>query len=385
MAIFCYDATCEVGTLPKSGGTGRSATHSAARGEGQLMRAATLSVGLWACFACASVGMLAVAPSVAWAEPSDYDHFINDALQAFDAGRWAEARSSFRRAHELSPTARTLRTIGMCSFNLGDYADALRSFDAALAETRKPLTVEQRGQLLELSERSSHKLGRFRLQLSPETATVRVDAAQAVLLTNHELLLEPGKHDVAVSAEGYATEHREVVVEAGDHATLQLLLQPSAAVVAAQPLAQAAAQAPARAAPTQTPAQTSAPARSQAPLALAPSKNPHGSSARKTMAYVGIAVGAVAMAAFGVTAGLAAAEQSKLDERCPGRRCGPANYGTLDTYDQLKTFSTISLIAGGALLSLSTVLLLTGGEPPSEHAHIEPVFGWGAAGVRGQL
>jgi hypothetical protein len=330
--------------------------------------------------------MLVAAPSVAWAEPSDYDHFINDALQAFDAGRWAEARTLFRRAHELEPTARTLRTIGMCSFNLGDYADALRSFDAALAETRKPLTGEQRGQLQELSERSSQKLGRFRLQLSPETATVRVDTAQAVLLTNRELLLEPGKHDVAASAEGYATEHREVVVEAGDRATLQLHLQPTAAVSAAPPLAKLAAEPPVQASHAPTPEQVAGPAKVQAPLTRKPSTNRRGSATRTTIAYVGIAVGAVAMAAFGVTAGLAAAQQAKLDERCPGRRCGPASYGTLDTYDQLKTVSTISLIAGGALLSLSTVLLLTGGEPASaEHARIEPMFGWGVAGVRGQL
>src|SRR3954451_3776514 len=55
---------------------------------------------------------------------SEYDGFIAQALQAYDAGRFAEARSSFRRAHEIAPTARTLRTIGMCSFNLGDYVDA---------------------------------------------------------------------------------------------------------------------------------------------------------------------------------------------------------------------------------------------------------------------
>jgi tetratricopeptide (TPR) repeat protein len=59
---------------------------------------------------------------------------INSALSAFENGRWAEARSDFRRAHELDPTARTLRTIGMCSFNLGDYIDAVQSLEAALED-----------------------------------------------------------------------------------------------------------------------------------------------------------------------------------------------------------------------------------------------------------
>ncbi len=347
------------------------------------MRIASFLAGTWLCIAlCVACCSVARAEPASPAAQTDYDHFINDALQAFDAGRWAEARTLFRRAHELEPTARTLRTIGMCSFNLGDYADALRAFDAALGETRKPLTTEQRTQLLELSERSSQRLGRFRLQLSPDNARLVVDGAEPAVLANKELLLEPGKHTIAISAGGYGTEHRELAVEGGDRATLQVRLQPTAA----SPKPVAEPEPVALPAPAQVPAATEARAEPQVAVsAKTPAPAPSG-GARKTIAYVGLALGTAAVATFAITAGVAMAKQSKLDELCPAHRCEPANYGALDTYDRLKTISTISLLTGGALLSLSTVLLLTGGEPASvEHAAVEPMLGLGFAGVRGQL
>src|ERR1700742_2147963 len=84
------------------------------------------------------------------ATPSAYDALIEQALASYDAGRFAEARTSFRRAHELNPTARTLRTIGMCSFNLGDYVEAVLSLETSLTDQRKPLTEDLRRHVTEL-------------------------------------------------------------------------------------------------------------------------------------------------------------------------------------------------------------------------------------------
>ena len=70
-------------------------------------------VGWWLCCnlcvlgaAAASVhAQSALAPTAA---PAGYDRSIEEALAAYEAGRFAEARVAFRRAHELMPTARTL-------------------------------------------------------------------------------------------------------------------------------------------------------------------------------------------------------------------------------------------------------------------------------------
>src|SRR5262249_21345458 len=134
-----------------------------------------------------------------------YDRFIEDALQAYDAGRFAEARTSFRRAHELMPTARTLRTIGMCSFNLGDYADAVLNLEHARAETRKPLTDDQLKHVGDLLSRANQRIGRFRLRIDPAEATLLVDGHAPLTLDQTELLLESGRHEIEARAAGYQT------------------------------------------------------------------------------------------------------------------------------------------------------------------------------------
>ena len=61
---------------------------------------------------------------------------IGDAVAEYDAGHFQEARALFRQAHEKSPTARTLRGIGMCSFELRDYVEAARALGGVAARTR---------------------------------------------------------------------------------------------------------------------------------------------------------------------------------------------------------------------------------------------------------
>jgi hypothetical protein len=307
------------------------------------------------------------------ADPA-YEGFITEALSAYDAGRWAEARTAFRRAHALAPTARTFRTIGMCSFNLGDYIDALQNLETALSDVRKPVTAEQRTQIAGLIERANAKLGRFRLKLVPEGAGVLVDGAAPALLGGHELLLEPGHHVIVASANGYRSLRRELAVEPGDRATLDLQLEPGA-----DPLPVNAAASPA-AAPTATAAPE-----------LADMTEPEEAPAsrggtQRVLGFVGIGLGGAGLVTFGVAGGLALGKKSTLDDACPDRQCGPAEHNDVDSYNRLRTISSVGLIAGGAFLTLGLVLLLTAPHAQSaEHATITPELGLGWAGVRGQL
>jgi tetratricopeptide (TPR) repeat protein len=59
------------------------------------------------------------------------------------AGNWEEALALFRQAHALRPSARTLRGMGVASFEARHYADAIRYLTAAATETARPLTPEQ--------------------------------------------------------------------------------------------------------------------------------------------------------------------------------------------------------------------------------------------------
>ena len=67
------------------------------------------------------------------AESRQYTSLLEEAVSEYDARRYEEARALFRKAHDISPNARTLRGIGMASFELREYVEALRALEGALA------------------------------------------------------------------------------------------------------------------------------------------------------------------------------------------------------------------------------------------------------------
>jgi len=73
-------------------------------------------------------------------ETQAYRALINDAAAEYDAKHFAEARALFRRAHELEPSARTWRGMGMAAFELRDYVKSLRALEASLVDSRLPLS-----------------------------------------------------------------------------------------------------------------------------------------------------------------------------------------------------------------------------------------------------
>jgi tetratricopeptide (TPR) repeat protein len=307
-------------------------------------------------------------PSSFQPAPNSYDSFIEQGVAAYDSGRFAEARAAFRRAHELNETARTLRTIGMCSFNLGDYVDAATNLEAALDDTHKPLTAEQRKQVVDLLARSTPRIGRFALKLSPIDATLSVDGRPASLDAQRELLVEPGRHEISVQAPEHRTVQSVVNVEGGDHTTLEFTLAPAErsaelpAPIAPQPMAAEGFHDDASSEPRET-----------------------GGHAQNTLGYVSLGVGAAGLVGFGVVSALALMEQHKLRDLCPESSCAPAHYSELDRYDVLKTASTAALIGGGAFVLLGGALLLFRPESERAQAKIEPLIGPGSLGLRGSL
>src|SRR3954452_13107151 len=78
--------------------------------------------------------VLCVCCLAAWRSPSGaradarqdaaYEAAIAEAVAHFSAAHWSEARALFLRAHEIKPSARTLRGLGVVEFELGHYAEA---------------------------------------------------------------------------------------------------------------------------------------------------------------------------------------------------------------------------------------------------------------------
>lgn len=172
--------------------------------------------------------MLAGLPSASAQEPdaqvqSAYRDVVTHAVAEFDAQHYAEARSLFLRAHELWPSARTLRTLGMTSFELGNYPRALEELSAARDDARRALPEEQRAKVLVLIERTRGYVGRYRVQLTPPHAVLTVDGAAR---SERELVLAMGEHALLARAQGYRELQRALTVEGREEQTLALLLEP---------------------------------------------------------------------------------------------------------------------------------------------------------------
>jgi hypothetical protein len=298
---------------------------------------------------------------------------LEQALQAYEAGRYAEARSSFRRAHAVTPTARTLRSIGMCSFNLGDYLDAVFQLEQALGDPRKPLTTEQQVHARELLERANAHIGRFRLRLTPSEATLLADGSSALVLPSGELLLEAGHHEIEARAAGYLMAHSSVKVEGGDRTTLVFHLmrdEYGTSAVAGRESVPGAR-------------------RPSAATGDAVAANEPPASWSRTLGYTSLGLGAASLLGFAVTGTLALADGNKLQDRCPNETCGEMYRSTVERYNTMRTVATVTLVAGGALVVLGTTLLVAQPSPqPRDRAArpgLEPLIGLGSVGLRGSL
>ena len=154
---------------------------------------------------------------------------IGDAVAEYDAGHFQEARALFRQAHEKQPTARTLRGIGMCSFELRDYVEATRALAASLREQRRPLTSEQKRHAEALLARANTFVGRFTVKVKPEGASLFVDGHPADLEPDGVLLLAFGRHQLSLRCPSCspAEKDEDVDVSGGEKKDIELALAPA--------------------------------------------------------------------------------------------------------------------------------------------------------------
>jgi tetratricopeptide (TPR) repeat protein len=190
-------------------------------------------------------------------EPAGYQDAIQMAVEEFSAGQWAEARALFQKAHGLMPNARTFRGLGMTNFELREYIDALGYLNAALNDTRKALTEEQKKQTQELIDRARLYVAQFQITLTPPEATVMLNRAP-VDVSSGWLFLKIGDYELTARAPGYDDLVMNLKVQGGENLTLPLVLQQTAQ--AAAPVAVVPAAAPVVTPPPATPTQPAPPA-----------------------------------------------------------------------------------------------------------------------------
>lgn len=138
-----------------------------------------LALGL--AFVLACLPRLVRAEDTAAATQDKYSRTIAEAVLEFNRGNWIEARTLFERAYALQPNARAQRGLGVTSYELRHYVDAVRELKAALADQRNPLTENQRSEALSIIERAQRFIGRIRIVTVPEGATVLLDGTRVIM------------------------------------------------------------------------------------------------------------------------------------------------------------------------------------------------------------
>ena len=302
---------------------------------------------------------------------AQYAELLKEGVSEFSAGNWAEARLLFVKAHALSPTARTFRGLAVCDFELRHYATAVREFESALRDVRRPLTAELRGQVEHALERARQYVPRYKLRLPSDFRALRVDGEEVEIGVDKELMLDPGTHALRLERNSAEPVEREVVAEVGTQA--ELSFEPKQAIATPSEVAKAS---------------------DKAEEVPAPYLPPQGGSARpRTFTWVAAGFTAVfgaGIAAFGLTAKAKHDQFNRESQALAEQRPG-ANAPSASLVDSGKTFQTLTnaSIIGCAASAAATVALFfvegSSSADGTEHPPLQAGLGVGGAYLSGRF
>ncbi len=266
-------------------------------------------------------------------EGQAYRALIDQAVTEYRMGNWPEARSLFERAHQMEPSARTLRGMGLSAFEERNYAIAIQLLKEAVKDTRKPLTENQRKHANEVIDRALGYIAQYELDLAPSDANVLVDARAPVMVEN-TLLLDPGPHELVVSLPGHREERVSVRAQPNERLVLRIELVRQSEQAAETKVATARAKKPEEKAA------------------------PHAARRERRCRLAGWTVAGVGAAALVGSLALTLKARSVRDESgCQGHRCPNGRFDEYNHARALARASTGLVVGGGVALAVGASLL----------------------------
>jgi hypothetical protein len=173
-------------------------------------------------------------------EPPGYRDAINRALEEVELQNFEEAREQFVRAHALWPSARTLRGLGVTSFELRRYVEAVEFLQQALDSSVKVLEGNVRRETEGTLARARSYVGSIAFELEPRDAKVVLDGLRTIDVSAGPALVQVGDHLIEVSAVGYLSSRVEVRTRGEHTETVTIRLnraeQPSVPMIASAPV-----------------------------------------------------------------------------------------------------------------------------------------------------
>ena len=148
-------------------------------------------------------------------------------LEASDAQHWAEAVDAFRRSLALVERPSTRFNLVTALYRQGEYREALEAAELYLAQTDPGKDAAKRAEVQKLVDEMRATMGTLLIDVEPRNAQARVDGRPiGENRPRHEVTLEPGPHEVILSADGYAPRLETVTVEKGVRTLVAIKLIP---------------------------------------------------------------------------------------------------------------------------------------------------------------
>ncbi len=256
-------------------------------------------------------------------------------LAAADAGDWKLALDSFLESEKYEPAPGTTLNIARCREKLGQNAAALTDFKnvvAALSEDDER-AVYARTRVAALEPLVSYV--KLSLPENAENARVFLDGSEVLPpMFGNAFPVDPGEHEVVVTAPGREREVVQLTLRAGE--PHELLLEGG------------------------TP-KPEAPAKPRVAekknLPKAEEEPERKASTQRLVGFGVLGLGAVSLAVSGITGALAIDRKNTMEANCHGSTCTPEGLEANDSGGRFATASTVAFGAGLALLGGGAALL----------------------------
>ena len=185
--------------------------------------------------ACAWAALFLIS-SAAWAQGDARDKpaaevLFRDALALVEAGSWAAGCQGFERSFALYPSRSTMIQIARCRTHEGKVATAWHDYERALRVEAPDQDAERQRELAAIATREAKaiepRLPRLRvvIEAAPPGAEVRCDGQILPAgARDRAVPVDPGRHEVTVSAPGYRGVTRSVLLREGETLTAHVAL-----------------------------------------------------------------------------------------------------------------------------------------------------------------
>ncbi|NUP10157.1 MAG: tetratricopeptide repeat protein [Polyangiaceae bacterium] len=165
----------------------------------------------------------------AFAQPSKADEAKSrymKGVELHEEGDFQAALIEFRRSYELVPNYHVLYNIGQEYFQLGDYSNALRTFEQYLADGGKRIQPERQTEVNGYLDKLRGRIATVNVKINVEGAELRVDDQVNSSPIPGPVVVSAGKRRFEVSKQGYRTIKRTEELAGQETKELVFDLQP---------------------------------------------------------------------------------------------------------------------------------------------------------------